>query len=365
VINFDKSEVRNSLTPDQVFELLTEWGGEPEYTDFGILSATICHNPAGTGSRKLYWYSNTKLFQCYSNCDSFDIFELAIKVAKIQENKELDLNAAVRLIAYKFGILTYIKEEDETSLEDWEIFNRYDRIQEVELKDYNVELKEYDKSILDRLNYNVQITPWVREGMTQEVLTRAGIGFYPGGNQISIPHYDENNRFVGLRGRTLSEDDAERYGKYRPMIINKLQYSHPLGMNLYNLNNSKDNIATMGKAIVFESEKSCLLYSSYYGAENDISVACCGSNLSMYQMQKLIASGAKEVIVAFDRQFQSIGDDEFKNLTAKLVKLHNKYHNYVLMSFIFDKKKITGYKASPVDEGPEKFLQLFKDRVIL
>jgi hypothetical protein len=364
VITFDKSEVRNSLADDQVFELLAEWGGEPEYTSFGILSSTICHNEHG-GSRKLYYYSNTKLFQCYSNCGSFDIFELAIKVAKIQNNKDMDLNAAVRLIAYKFGILTYVKEEDNTELQDWEIFNRYDRIQDIELKDYSVELKEYDKIILDRLNYIVRIKPWLDEGMTQEVLDNAKIGYYPSGNQITIPHYDENNRFIGLRGRSLSIEDAERYGKYRPVIINKLQYSHPLGMNLYNLNNSKDNIKTMGKSIVFESEKSCLLYQSYFGQENDISVACCGSNLSMYQMEKLIAAGAKEVVIAFDRQFQTLGDAECKNLTSKLVKLHNKYHNYVLISFIFDKKKITSYKASPIDEGPEKFLQLFKDRIIL
>ena len=55
-------------------------------------------------------------------------------------------------------------------------------------------------------------------------------------------------------------------------------------MNLYNLNNSKDNIKLIGKAIVFESEKSCLLYQTYFGIENDISVACCGSNLSIHQV---------------------------------------------------------------------------------
>jgi hypothetical protein len=26
---------------------------------------------------------------------------------------------------------------------------------------------------------------------------------------------------------------------------------------------------------------------------------------------------------------------------------------------------ITGYKSSPIDEGPEKFLQLFKERIVL
>ena len=112
-------------------------------------------------------------------------------------------------------------------------------------------------------------------------------------------------------------------------------------------------------------EKSCLLFKSYFGIENDISVACCGSNLSAYQVQLLIDAGAKEIIVAFDRQFQEVGDEEFKRLKRNLMTLHKKYNNEISMSFIFDKKKITGYKASPIDEGKEKFLQLFKERIVL
>jgi hypothetical protein len=78
-----------------------------------------------------------------------------------------------------------------------------------------------------------------------------------------------------------------------------------------------------------------------------------------------MASGAKEIIVAFDRQFQSIGDDEFKKLKIKLLNLYNKYKNYVNISFIFDKKMTTDYKASPIDNGPDRFLELFKERIIL
>ena len=121
----------------------------------------------------------------------------------------------------------------------------------------------------------------------------------------------------------------------------------------------------MQKAIVFESEKSTLQYASYFGVENDISVACCGSNLSAYQVHMLIEAGAKEIIIAFDRQFKEIGDKEYKHLISNFKKLHNKYHNEVLISFIFDKNKILSYKASPTDEGKEKFLKLFKERVIL
>lgn len=363
---YDKSEIREALTLDNIFELLQDWGGDPEYTDFGILSSTICHNKPGEGSRKLYYYENSGLFNCYTGCgESFDIFQMVIKVAQIQSNVEYDLNDAVRWIAFKFGMSTSFEVDDEKKIEDWQFLGNYERIQGIELKDYSVVLKEYDDVILSRLNYNVRITPWLREGISHVALKNARIGFFPGGDQITIPHYDANGRFIGLRGRTLCADEAEKYGKYRPVKINKQLYNHPLGMNLYNLNNSKDNIRRMGKAIVFESEKSCLLYQSYFGVDNDISVACCGSNLSAYQIHMLIEAGAKEIIVAFDRQFQELGDKEHTHLVSNFRKLHAKYKSIVTLSFIFDKRMITSYKASPIDEGPDKFLKLFKERVFL
>ena len=364
---FDKNEIRNLLTTDNVFELLQEFGGDPEYSSFGILCATICHNPPGEGSRKLYYYDNSGLFRCYTGCDCyFDPFELVIKIAKTQWNQDYDLNDAVRWVAQRFGFSgKHENRPEDEDLDDWKYLANYERIQNIEVKDNSIILKDYENDILERFNYEVKIGPWLREGITEEALKQAHIGFYPGGDQITIPHYDKDNRFIGLRGRTLCAEEGERFGKYRPMKVNGQLYNHPLGMNLYNFNNSKKNIGIMKKAIIFEGEKSSLLYQSYFGLENDISVACCGSSVSAYQMQMLIDAGAQEIIVAFDRQFQEIGDIEFQHLKTNLLKLKQKYQNYVVISFIFDKKMITGYKASPIDEGQEKFLQLFKERITL
>ena len=367
MVVFDKSEIRESLTTENIFDLLQEWGGDPEYTQFGILCSTICHNQPGEGSKKLYYYTNTGLFKCYTGCDSFfDIFELTTKVATIQWSQDFDLNEAVRWVAQKFGLSGRSEDgPEEGKLEDWKIFSNYERIQNIEVTTQAVTLKEYDNIILDRFNYNVRLAPWLNEGISQESLDHNRIGFYPGGDQITIPHYDVDGRFIGLRGRTLCKEEGEKYGKYRPMKVNKELYNHPLGMNLYNLNNSKDNIRLMKKAIIFEGEKSTLLYQSYFGIENDISVACCGSSITSYQIQLLIEHGAEEIIIAFDRQFQEIGDEEFQHLKKNLIRLRDKYKNYVNVSFIFDKNKITGYKSSPIDCGPQIFLQLFKERIVL
>ena len=368
MIVFDKHEIRESLSLGDIYGLLQEWGGDPEYAVFGILSSTICHNKPGEGSRKLYFYENTGLFKCYTGCENstFDIFELVIKIANIQWNKDLDLNDAVRWIAGRFGIVgTYEENIDEEELDDWKYLANYERIQDIELKTNTMALKEYDDIILSRLNYDIKITPWLNEGISQEALNQARIGYYLGGDQITIPHFDKDGRFIGLRGRTICAEDAERHGKYRPLKINSQLYNHPLGINLYNFNNSKNNIKTFEKAIIFESEKSTLLYQSYFGLENDISVACCGSSISTYQIQMLLDAGAKEIVIAFDRQFQEIGDNEFKRLKANLLKIKDKYKNYALISFIFDKNMITGYKDSPIDLGPDIFLQLFKERFVL
>lgn len=363
---FDKHEIKEQLTLENIYELLVDWGGEPEYTQFGLISSTICHNAPGIGSRKLYYYTNSNLFRCYTGCaePNFDVFELLIKIADIQWHQQLDLNNSIRWIANHFGFNgTYADEEDK--LEDWKYLDNYSRLQEIEVNNNHIILPNYDDAILSRFNYELKIEPWLREGISEEAMRLAQIGYYLGGDQITIPHFDSDGRFIGLRGRCMCQDDAELYGKYRPIKVNSIMYNHPLGFNLYGLNQSKNNIRLMKKAIVFESEKSQLLYGSYFGVENNISVACCGSSLSNYQVQLLIECGAEEIIIAFDRQFKEIADNEFKKLKNNLLKIREKHKQDVLISFIFDKNMITDYKSSPIDHGPEIFLQLFKERIVL
>ncbi len=149
------------------------------------------------------------------------------------------------------------------------------------------------------------------------------------------------------------------------MKIGKQQYNHPLGMNLYNLNNSKNQIAITKLAIVFESEKSSLLYQSYFGIDNDISVACCGSSISAFQIQLLLDCGAQEMVIAFDRQWQEKNDDEYKHWIKNLEKLNDRYKNDINVSIIYDRNMLTGYKDSPIDCSKDIFLKLFKERVRL
>ncbi len=366
---YDKDKLKEQLDIASVYDLLTEFGAEPEYmTEEILISQTICHNMPGEGSRKLYYYENTKLFRCYTDCDdTFDLFQLVIKVKKIQSNKKYELYDAMHFVATYFGLegVETPDEQSEDGLSDWSIFQRYAELSSKQsaTKKQRPQLKEYNPDILSRLSYPA-IVPWEQEGIKREVCHKNKIGYYPMAEQITIPHFDIDGRFIGLRGRFLAEEDADRYGKYRPLVVNRVSYKHPLSANLYNLNNSKENIQHIHAAVVFEGEKSSLLYQSYYGAENDISVACCGSSLSSFQVGLLRELGVKEIIVAFDRQFQEINDDEFKRLTKKLITIYKKYGQYVKISAIFDKDMITGYKDSPIDCGKDTFEYLLKNRIV-
>lgn len=367
---YNKDKIKNELSNEDIFALLDEFGGEPEMQNNCIISRTICHNPSKQGSKKLYYYFNSKMCHCYTGCEepNFDIFDLIIRIFKIQNNVDLSLYEAMKFIAIKFNIES--DEPQDTSIdigfniEDKKYFDKMAALQELNPQLSYIKLPKYDDIILSRLNYNVLLTPWLSEGITQEVINQARIGYFPGNDQITIPHYDSEGDFIGLRGRSICNSDADNYGKYRPIKINNILYNHPLGMNLYGYNWNKDNIQKLGIAIVVESEKSVLKYASMFGWENNITVACCGSNISVYQMELLLSLGVKEIVIAFDRQFQYIGDTEWQHLMRNLKKIGINYGKQVIISYIYDNKKITAYKNSPLDEGKDKFLKLFNQRKI-
>lgn len=374
MINYDKQKVKAQLSNDDIYNLLLEFNANPTPTTDGWICDTVCHNhPTDKPSHKLYYYNNDGqgLCHCYTGgCEeqSFDIFQLVQKIAKIQWDEDYDLNDSVRFVARRFGIAG--EEEDGTETEvsqDWKLFAKYDRIKEVIEKDEKAEivLETYNEDILDKFIYNALIRPWYDDGISYEVMQKARIGYFPGGSQITIPHFDINNNFIGLRGRALIKEEAEIYGKYRPIKINNVLYNHPLGFNLYGLNWNKENIKRFKKVIIFESEKSVLQYATKFGWENNISVACCGSNISAYQIQLLLDLGVEEIVVALDRDFEEYGDKVCKSQIKKYEKLNQKYGTICKMSFIFDRYNVLGLKQSPIERTKEIFLKLFKERVIL
>lgn len=362
----NSKNIKEQLTIEQVMNLVAELGGEPRLQPGGeyFTAKTICH---GGNSHKLYYYNNTHLFRCYTECspEIFDIFELVRKV-NARQNSEWTLPHAVNYVASYFGlaILTNDFDNEQSKLQDWQILSKYDKINSTSNNEkQRVEMKIYDDKILKYLPHP-RIIPWEEEGISREVMEDRGICYDPAAHGIVIPHYDDKGNLIGIRERTLIKEE-EQYGKYKPAILNGQMYNHPLGFVLYNLNKSKEAITIIQKAIVFESEKSCLKYASYFGMENDISVAVCGSSLITHQVELLLSLGVKEIVIAFDRQYQKLNDEEHKRWCKKLTEINKKYSPKCQISFMFDKTGELDYKSSPIDHGPEIFMKLFKERIIL
>lgn len=354
-MSFDKDLVKQQLDIEDINSLLEELGGEPELYDDKIIAKTICHNG---DSHKLYYYDNTALFHCYTHCgDAFDIFDLVSKV------KDIDLNTSVFYIVNFFNLQHKIDEvEDENLTEDWKLFKKYQNINDIIVNNDKIELPSIDPVVIAHYP-QPRYSNWEKEFISKEVCDYMNIRYNPISGGILIPHYDENGRMIGVRERTLLQEN-EKYGKYRPIKLGGKMRNHPLGFNLYGLDKAKDRINELGVAMVFESEKAVLQTMSYLGTKNNIAVGMCGSSLSNYQFHLLLDAGAKEICIGIDRDFKELYDDEYFKVLRKMEKMYQKYSPSCNISFMFDTKGLTGYKMSPTDCGKNIFMDLWRERLI-
>ena len=357
-MSYSKEKVKEELEVDDIVAILDYFGGEPEDHDTYILSKTICH---GGDSKKLYYYIDQELFHCYTDCSSsFDIFEL------VQKIKHIEFNDAVYFVVSFLNLQYKLEEVDDVEYsEDWKIFKRYEQAEEEkETALERILLPAFDLSVIEHYP-RPRYSNWEKEGISKEVCDYCGIHYDPIGGNILIPHFDQHNRCVGIRQRTLVQEN-EQWGKYRPWKRNKTLYNHALAFNLYGLNWALPQIQESKIAIVTESEKAVLQYISYFGLANNLCVAVCGSSLSKYQFQLLQDCGVKEIVIAFDKDFEDINSEERVKVEEKLLKIYHKFGSMVNMSFLFDSECNTlGYKQSPLDAGKDKFLYLFRNRIVL
>ena len=354
---YDIDEIKTSLSLEQIELILVELGGEPIRKGETIISKTICH---GGDSHKLYYYDNTHLFHCYTGCDdsSFDIFQLLVKV------KHCELPEAVEQLIHFLGLSFQEKDFSKERIEipDLAVLARWqENNKEKELKNNN-SLPLFDSGFLDNFPRPV-FTPWEKEGIEKDVCDDRGICFDPVAFGIVIPHRNKEGQVVGIRERTLVKE-REVFGKYRPAVFGRKMFNHPLGFNLYNIDKARDAVGIFHKSIIFEGEKSCLKYASFFGMENDISVACCGSSISNAQIELLLESGATEIIIALDKQYNSYDDEDCRKWLKKFCHF-DRNAGKAQFSYIMDKDDLLDFKDSPIDKGKEIFLQLFMERRVL
>lgn len=342
----DYQQITESLRDEDVFRLLSELGAEPiDKGDFFLCKSVCHHDDPSEANYKLYYYKNTHIFNCYSEDGTMSIFKFLklyyecrnIPYDWYQDILEVILKCSAREVA---GAQTYkVRRGD------------------YEAKKVRKELPSYPEGILDCFikQYPVE---WLNDSISREAMDRYNIKYSISQNKIIIPHYDATGKLVGIRGRALNQYDIDTFGKYMPVQIEGKWYSHPLSLNLYGLNWTKENIIKTGICYIGEAEKFVLQLESF--SIPNCAVASCGSNLNKFQIDLLVRyCHPHEIIVCYDNEEKN-GEDKYFN---KLYSMCKKYINYANMSFIYDRQGLSKMKDSPSDNGQEIFEQLLKGRV--
>lgn len=341
----DYENLIKSITPNQIKELLVSLKVPYEEKDGYLICSTACHNiDLENASHKLYYYYNNNIFICYTHCGAMNIFDF------------LKHYYIIRNINYNWysDILNPILEH--SGYNNLNEIKKYSSKKDNYMKRKTIELPEYSKSVLDIFT-PYYTSEWINEGITKETMKKFNILYYNNYNIIIIPHYDINNRLVGIRGRLLNEEDSSNYGKYMPITVENITYKHPLSLNLYGLNLTKNNIKQNGYCYVFEGEKSVLKLNSF--SIPNCGVAVCGSNFNKYLVKLLMKyCSPKEIIICFDKENKGNNLNYFN----KLKKICLRYKEYCHFSFIYDDKNLLDLKDSPVDKGEKIFLQLLSKR---
>ena len=345
----DYKEIINNLDDEYIKRLLDTLDIPFRETDSAIIMPTVCHNSsADDASWKLYYYKNNHIFYCYTECSKAMSIFTFLKQFYEARGQSYDWYSDIYKVVLN---CSHYKKDKGFGMD------RYQSVKDKYIKRETPKLLTYSKKILDCFTKTYPIE-WLEEGITKETMDKFDILYSIQQNKIIIPHYNADGELVGIRGRALNEWEIENLGKYMPVKIEGIWYSHPLSLNLYGLNITKENIKENGYCVLYESEKSVLKNESF--EIPNCSAAVCGSQLNKFALKLLLKEcRPKEIVLAFDKE-EKEGEITYFN---KLNSICKKYKNYCDFSFIYDRNNLLELKDAPVDKGEQIFLELLKGRV--
>ncbi|MCP1159292.1 hypothetical protein [Bacillus infantis] len=358
-MQFDKDRIKESLTEEEIHKILRDLGSKDPLQ--GNQFQTVCH---GGHKHKLYYYHDSKSFHCYTDCSTnMDIFEVVIR-AKKEQGYTLSFPQAVQYVATltgkTFGFSAVVNNSKNDIVDDWDILNRYKKKEKV-----IPELPEQNSKVMD-VFLHLPHEEWLNEGISYDTHEKFNISYYIREERIVIPHYDLNNRLVGIRGRAMREEDIEAGKKYMPLTIQNKLYNHQTMFNLYGLHKTKETIKKLKKVVIFEAEKSVLKCEDFYG-DNNFSVATCSSQITNFHRDILLSLGIEEVIICLDKfrkQKENESDEKYEaaieSYQTNLLRFANKFTPYVRTYIVWDDFDVLDYKDSPCDSGREVLEELMK-----
>lgn len=354
-------ELTSILTVNNIRELIVlHLGAIISYEDENYwISDTVCHH--GT-KQKLYFYKDSMLFHCYTECGQLNIIEVVMGYKGYSEN---EFQKAVNWIAIKLKLHSEIGVFGKSELlSDWKFISQMKKSTEISIKKRTMDsdFEIYDENIL-KIFQRFYSEDWINDGISVDSMKKYNILYSVCQNRIIIPHYDLSDNLIGVRTRAMNDMDIELYGKYSPFKSGRKIYNHSLGKNLYGLNKNLKTIKRKQKIMLVEAEKSVLQTDTMFGDDN-FTVSLCGCNLTDCQKYLILNSGAKEVIIALDKQFKGVYSNECNKWAEHIKKnIASKLAPYLKVSVIWDSFGILPYKASPTDCGKEKLTKLMNHKI--
>lgn len=355
------NKILDMITTSDIVQLVSKFG-IPEtsirYYNNQLIMPTGCHNEIiGTAKHKLYYYEDSKKFHCYTCCGSMNPFEFVVQAYRTRGIKYSLSNAAIiieRIIQERlrdgFAVVTPPSNVRKEIEEDW-----------------HKSLTEYNPSIMNCFSRNKKyLKVWEKEGISFDAMDKFGIKFDMIRNRMVIPIYDDKGVFVGAKVRNFNQEDIENGRKYMPLIHNNEIYTYDKGKILYGLNFNKKNIKNAKRAIIFESEKSTILYESLYVGNKAVSIG--GSNVSIYQTELLKQYKVETVVLALDNDYSLLPNengeyDKYFGLYKMLKEANKLDAKGFNVEIVYDwEQSFLENKDAPIDKGREIWNKLYRNR---
>lgn len=353
-------DLREQLSDETIKDILGQFNVEPvsENAD-AIIFPTCCHNLEG-GSPKLYYYKNSKLFHCYTECSAtFDIFSLLQKMYRLR-GREISLSQAIGICGFNGETAGMMPKIDE---QVHEINQDIDKLRGGKLPSMEeLQIKKYNKDVLRQFQFSATgLKDWINEGITAEAMQRFSISYDSKHNAAVIPNFDYNGNLIGIRERFFNPEDVAR-GKYRPMFWNGVLYNHPTGLTFYGIYENHKVIERMHSCFIFEGEKSVLRLSSIYnGSANGL--ATLGQNITKNHIKWLLQMGVRTIVLAYDTDYEDY--NQLREVEQKYINKAKILSPYFNVSILIDYDFLLPYKSSPIDGGKEIFEKILSERRVI
>lgn len=321
---------------------------------------TICHNVDG-GKYNLAFNEDDKYFTCFSECGcSYSLLSLVKKRRELL-GEPCSTYRSMKWICEQCGIAFNFKEEVKevnNNIYNWQNLLRYTKEHKCS------ENKIYSNSILSELEDCVYL-PWIDEGITEETQEKYQIKWYNRNQQVVIPVRNINGDLVGCHCRNTNPDLVADGMKYIPLhMLCGDEYKFQMGLELFGLNYNKINIEKAKRVILLESPKSVMQFDNF--TMSNICVGMFGMGFSLQKLKLLLNLGVDKFVIALDKQYEEIGNTEYKSWEKKVNKIIDIIRPYANeIAVIWDKDKLLDYKDSPTDKGEDIFMQLWNEREVI